>query len=83
MAEKLRDAAPPARVDGLGVHRAIGGTAAWRRLAVAFYSRVDRDPLVRPLFTGKTLHCAIEEFTAFLVQLLPKAPARMRSGGGG
>ncbi|MGA2597248.1 MAG: ankyrin repeat domain-containing protein [Bryobacteraceae bacterium] len=51
------------------VHRAIGGTAAWRRLAVAFYSRVDRDPLLRPLFPGKTLHCAIEEFTAFLAQL--------------
>jgi hemoglobin len=41
----------------------------WRRLAEAFYSRVDRDPLLRPLFPGKTLHCAIEEFTAFLVQL--------------
>ncbi len=51
------------------VHQYIGGTAAWRRLAVAFYSRVDRDPLLRPLFPGKTLHCAIEEFTAFLVQL--------------
>ena len=51
------------------VHQAIGGTAAWRRLAVAFYSRVDRDPLLRPLFPGRTLHCAIEEFTAFLVQI--------------
>jgi hemoglobin len=35
---------------------------------VAFYSRVDRDPLLRPLFPGRTLHCAIEEFTAFLAQ---------------
>jgi hemoglobin len=48
---------------------AIGDTATWRRLSVAFYSRVDRDPLLRPLFPGKTLHCAIEEFTAFLTQL--------------
>jgi hemoglobin len=52
-----------------GLHQAIGGTAAWRRLAAAFYSRVDRDPLLRPLFPGKTLHCAVEELTAFLVQL--------------
>jgi len=52
-----------------GLHEALGGTATWRRLAVAFYSRVDRDPLLRPLFRGKTLHCAIEEFTAFLVQV--------------
>jgi hemoglobin len=54
--------------DASGVHQAVGGTATWRRLAVAFYSRVDRDPLLRPLFPGKTLRCAIEEFTAFLVQ---------------
>lgn len=69
MAEKLPDTAPHASVDGPGLHQAIGGTAAWRRLAVAFYSRVDRDPLLRPLFPGKTLRCAIEEFTAFLSQL--------------
>src|SRR5438132_13676343 len=53
----------------LDLHHAIGGTGTWRRLAVAFYSRVDRDPLLRPLFPGKTLHCAIEELTAFLAQL--------------
>jgi truncated hemoglobin YjbI len=58
MAEKLLD-----------LHQAVGGTAAWRGLAVAFYSRVDRDPVLRPLFPGKTLHCAIEELAAFLAQL--------------
>ncbi len=67
--EKIPDAPPQARTDGLDLHHALGGAAAWRRLAVAFYSRVDRDPVLRPLFPGKTLHCAIEEFTAFLVQL--------------
>jgi hemoglobin len=51
------------------VHRTVGGTEAWRRLSTAFYSRVDRDPRIRHLFPGKTLHCAIEELTAFLVQL--------------
>jgi len=69
MAEKFPAAAPHAAVDGPGLHQAIGGTATWRRLAEAFYSHVDRDPLLRPLFPGKTHHCAIEAFTAFLAQL--------------
>jgi truncated hemoglobin YjbI len=34
------------------------------------YARIDRDPVLRPLFPGKTLHCAIAEFSAFLVQFL-------------
>jgi hemoglobin len=37
-------------------------------LSEAFYARVKRDPVLRPLFPGKTLHCAIEELSAFLVQ---------------
>lgn len=55
-------------ISSFDVHQAAGGTRTWRKLAEAFYSRVERDPLLRPLFPGKTLHCAIEEFTAFLVQ---------------
>jgi truncated hemoglobin YjbI len=31
---------------------------------------VERDPLLRPLFPGKTFTCAIEAFAAFLVQFL-------------
>src|SRR5579864_7804641 len=50
-------------------HEAIGGTATCRKLSAAFYARVGRDPVLRPLFPGKSLHCAIEEFSAFLVQL--------------
>ncbi len=49
---------------------AIGGTRTCRKLAAAFYDRVDRDPLLRPLFPGTTLRCAIEAFAAFLVQFL-------------
>lgn len=64
MAEMLPTAVP--RID---LHQAIGGTSTWRRLSEAFYARVDRDPLLRPLFPGTTLHCAIEAFTAFLVQV--------------
>jgi hemoglobin len=57
------------RLASFNVHEAVGGTPAWRKLSVAFYARVQQDPLLRPLFPGKTLHCAIEEFTAFLAQL--------------
>lgn len=31
---------------------------------------MERDPLLRPLFPGKSFRCAIEEFAAFLVQFL-------------
>jgi truncated hemoglobin YjbI len=48
----------------------IGGTSTCRKLSQAFYARVERDPLLRPLFPGTTFRCAIEEFAAFLVQFL-------------
>src|SRR6185295_10273483 len=49
---------------------ALGGEAGCKRLSAAFYARVGRDPILRPLFPGKTLKCAIEEFAAFLIQFL-------------
>ncbi len=49
---------------------ALGGEAGCRRLSTAFYARVARDRVLRPLFPGKSLRCAIEEFAAFLVQFL-------------
>ena len=52
------------------MYEALGGKAGSRRLAVAFYARVARDPLLRPLFPGKSFTCAIEEFAAFLTQFL-------------
>jgi truncated hemoglobin YjbI len=69
-----------AGADEIDLHKAIGGTAACRELASAFYARVDRDPLLRPLFPGTTLRCAIEEFSAFLVQFLggPNEDAQKR-----
>jgi hemoglobin len=57
-------------MDRINPYQAIGGTATCRQLSTAFYAHVARDPVLRPLFPGKTLHCAIEEFAAFLVQLL-------------
>lgn len=52
------------------LYRDIGGTATCRKLSEVFYARVAHDPLLRPLFPGKTLHCAVEELTAFLIQFL-------------
>jgi len=49
---------------------ALGGEAGCKRLSVEFYARVGKDPVLRPLFPGKTLKCAIEEFAAFLIQFL-------------
>lgn len=48
----------------------IGGEAGCMRLSEAFYLRVAKDPVLRRLFPGKTLSCAIEEFAAFLIQFL-------------
>jgi hemoglobin len=52
------------------VLEALGGEAGCKRLSAAFYARVRTDPILRPLFPGKTLKCAIEEFGAFLIQFL-------------
>jgi hemoglobin len=52
------------------LYQAIGGTLTCRRLSSAFYARVERDPLLRPLFPGTTMTCAIEALAAFLVQFL-------------
>lgn len=49
---------------------ALGGEAGCRRLAAAFYSRVAGDPELKPLFPGKSVRCATEEFAAFLIQFL-------------
>jgi hemoglobin len=80
MARKVPTRDPRTSADGFDLHQAIGGTASWRKLAEAFYSGVDSAPLLRPLFPGKTHHCAIEEFTAFMVQLFggPSGDAQRR-----
>jgi truncated hemoglobin YjbI len=51
------------------LYRAIGGAPGCRALATAFYGHVAQDPLLRPLFPS-TFTCAIEAFSAFLVQFL-------------
>lgn len=49
---------------------AIGGEDGCRNLAFAFYGNVARAPELRILFPGKSLRCASEEFSAFLIQFL-------------
>lgn len=66
----MRAAKAQNRLHSVSAHQAIGGAATCRKLAEAFYARVARDTVLRPLFPGKTLRCAIEEFSAFLIQLL-------------
>ncbi|MEZ5401012.1 MAG: ankyrin repeat domain-containing protein [Bryobacteraceae bacterium] len=48
----------------------LGGETGCGRLARAFYARVARDAALKPLFPGRSMRCAIEEFTSFLVQFL-------------
>ncbi|MBS1829215.1 MAG: ankyrin repeat domain-containing protein [Acidobacteria bacterium] len=48
----------------------LGGGSGCLRLAEEFYSRVGQTPVLRPLFPGKSLRCATEEFAAFLIQFL-------------
>ena len=49
---------------------ALGGEAGCKQLSAEFYRRVHKDPVLRPLFPGKSLRCATEEFAAFLIQFL-------------
>jgi truncated hemoglobin YjbI len=53
-----------------GFLEALGGEDGCKRLSVEFYARVAKDPVLRPLFPGKSLRCATEEFAAFLIQFL-------------
>jgi hemoglobin len=49
---------------------ALGGEEGCRLVSAAFYARVGKDPVLRPFFPGKSLRCATEEFSGFLVQFL-------------
>lgn len=48
----------------------LGREAGCRRLSADFYSRVAGDPVLRPLFPGKSMRCATNELAAFLIQFL-------------
>lgn len=48
----------------------LGGEAGCKRLAKDFYARVAKSKELKPLFPGKSVRCATEEFSAFLIQFL-------------
>ncbi len=48
----------------------LGGDAGCQRLAKQFYERVAQSDVLKPLFPGRSLRCATEEFAAFLIQFL-------------
>jgi truncated hemoglobin YjbI len=49
------------------------GAEKVERLVAAFYARVDKDPVIRPLY-GKTLTCAIRGLTDFMITWLGGPP---------
>jgi hemoglobin len=49
------------------------GAEKVERLVAAFYARVDKDPVIRPLY-GKTLICAIRGLTNFMISWLGGPP---------
>ena len=64
----------------IDLYQATGGRRVCRQLSEAFYARVARDPVLRPLFPGKSFRCAVEAFAAFLAQFLggPAEDAQQR-----
>src|SRR3954451_22156511 len=61
-------------MDAAELFREIGGAVGCRALSEAFYARVKADPVLRPFFPGVSLRCAVEELSAFLVQVLEGPP---------
>src|SRR5215469_8420773 len=57
-------------MDSVDLYQSVGGRVVCQQLSVAFYTRVKRDPVLRPLFPGKSIRCAVEAFAAFLAQFL-------------
>jgi hemoglobin len=56
------------------VYQQVGGMPVFLRLAKAFYARVDRDPLLRPMFVEPTLDGPAERLGMFLAQYFGGPP---------
>jgi truncated hemoglobin YjbI len=57
-------------MNAVDLYQAVGGRRGCLQLSESFYARVKRDPVLRPLFPGKSMRCAAEAFAAFLAQIL-------------
>ena len=51
----------------MAIYDAIGGMETCRRLARAFYARVQSDSVLLPVY-GRSLHCVVESLSTFLAQ---------------
>lgn len=60
--------------DDRSLLKTLGGEAGCRHLAQSFYARVATNEQLKSLFPGKSLRCATEEFSAFLIQFLDGDP---------
>src|SRR6516225_10168727 len=58
--------------EGPSLYERIGAEKV-QRLVAEFYARVDKDPVIRPLY-GKTLTCAIHGLTNFMISWLGGPP---------
>ena len=50
------------------LYQSVGGIEGCRKLSNAFYTRVVRDPVLKPLFPS--IHCAVEALATYLAQFL-------------
>jgi hemoglobin len=51
----------------MAIYQDIGGMETCRRLAAAFYARVQSDSVLLPIY-GRSLHCVVESLATFLAQ---------------
>lgn len=65
-----------AAIQEQGLLDSLGKEAGCQRLAREFYARVAANAELKPLFPGKSLRCATEEFAAFLIQFLDGDPTK-------
>src|SRR6516162_2494926 len=56
----------------VSLYKRIGAEKV-EHLVAAFYARVDKDPVIRPLY-GKTLTCAIRGLTDFMISWMGGPP---------
>ena len=60
--------------DTPSIYVQLGGMEAFRRVAEAFYARVENDPILRPLYVEETLEGPAERLGLFLAQFFGGPP---------
>jgi truncated hemoglobin YjbI len=69
-------------MDSMDLYQTVGGRDVCRKLSEAFYARVERDPVLRPLFPGKSMRCAQSKpLQRFSPTCWAGLPRMLRNGG--